>query len=108
MKTTKIKCPPLNLLPQLSSPPKPNISLYSPDASKAQLLPSISSIAPTVSHPQPPTLVSDTKEQPSQAYGLRKNSKKTHLKKIKPTMNLKVTSIKKHFFKNCEGTRFSQ
>ncbi|GFU10863.1 hypothetical protein TNCV_3278771 [Trichonephila clavipes] len=59
---TKIKCPPLNLLPPLSSPPKPNISLYSPAASKlsssqTQLLPSISSIAPTVSHPQPPTLV---------------------------------------------------
>ncbi|GFU00024.1 putative RNA-directed DNA polymerase from transposon X-element [Trichonephila clavipes] len=48
----------------------------------------------TVSHPQLPTLVSDTKEQPSQAHGPRKDSKKTDLKKIKPNTNLKVTSVK--------------
>ncbi|GFU31117.1 hypothetical protein TNCV_2193141 [Trichonephila clavipes] len=96
---TKIKCPPLNLLTPLSSPTKPNISLFSPAASKSsssqtQLLPPISSIGPKVSHPQLPTLVSDTKEQPSQARGSRKDSKKTDLKKIKPTTNLKVTSVK--------------
>ncbi|GFW69751.1 DDE_3 domain-containing protein [Trichonephila clavipes] len=94
---SKIKCSPLNLLPPLSSPTKPNISMFSPAASKlssskTQLLPSIFSIGPTVSHPQLPTLVSDTKEQPSQAHGPRKDSKKTDLKKIKPTTNLKVTS----------------
>ncbi|GFT35330.1 putative RNA-directed DNA polymerase from transposon X-element [Trichonephila clavipes] len=61
---------------------------------QTQLLPSISSIVPTVSHLQLPTLVSDTKEQPSKARGPRKNSKKTDLKKIKPTTNLKVTSVK--------------
>ncbi|GFW36010.1 uncharacterized protein TNCV_4928741 [Trichonephila clavipes] len=76
---TKIKCPPLNLLPPLSSPPKPNISLFSPavttsSLTQAQLLPS------TVSDPQPPIPVSDakekTKEQPSQAHDPRKDSKK--------------------------------
>ncbi|GFY11801.1 uncharacterized protein TNCV_1529931 [Trichonephila clavipes] len=101
---TKIKCPPLNLLPPLPSPTKPNISLFSPAASKSsssqtQLLPSISSIGTTVSHPQLPTLVSDTKEHPSQAHGPRKDSKKTNLKKIKPTTNLMVTNVKNTSFK---------
>ncbi|GFX00681.1 hypothetical protein TNCV_2236881 [Trichonephila clavipes] len=76
-------------VPPLSSPPKPNISLHSPAASKSssqtQLLSSISSLASTVSHPQPPTLVSDTKEQPYQAHDPRKDSKKTDFKKVKPT-----------------------
>ncbi|GFU73451.1 uncharacterized protein TNCV_3675981 [Trichonephila clavipes] len=100
---TKIKCPPLNVLPPLSSPTKPNISLYFPavtksSSSQAQLLPSISSITPIVSHPQAPTLLSDTKEnikeQPSQAHCPRKVSKKTDLKKVKPTTNLKETPVK--------------
>ncbi|GFS94832.1 uncharacterized protein TNCV_4457011 [Trichonephila clavipes] len=62
---TKIKCPPLNLLQPLSSPPKPNISQSTPavttssSSNQAQLLPSTSSIVATVSEPQPPTSVSD-------------------------------------------------
>ncbi|GFW06247.1 uncharacterized protein TNCV_37221 [Trichonephila clavipes] len=104
---TKIKCPPLNLLTPLSSPPKPNISLYSPavtksSSSQAQLLPSISSMASTISDPQPPTPMSlslsdakeKTKEQPSQAHGHRKDSKKIDLQNIKPTTNSKKTSDK--------------
>ncbi|GFX74102.1 uncharacterized protein TNCV_490661 [Trichonephila clavipes] len=57
---TKIKCPPLKLLPPLSSIPKPNISTSTPVVSTSssstqdQLLPSTSSIAGTVSEPQPP------------------------------------------------------
>ncbi|GFW67582.1 putative RNA-directed DNA polymerase from transposon X-element [Trichonephila clavipes] len=62
---TKIKCPPLNLLQPLLSPPKPNISQSTPavttslSSTQAQLLPSNSSIAATGSEPQPPTPVSD-------------------------------------------------
>ncbi|GFY05290.1 putative RNA-directed DNA polymerase from transposon BS [Trichonephila clavipes] len=62
---TKIKCPPLNLLQPLSYPPKPNVSQSTPavitssSSTQAQLLPSPSSIAATVSEPQPPTPLSD-------------------------------------------------
>ncbi|GFY57246.1 hypothetical protein TNIN_324781 [Trichonephila inaurata madagascariensis] len=46
-----------------------------------------------VSDPQPPTPVSDAKEktieQPSQAHGPRKDGKKTNLKNVKPTTNVK-------------------
>ncbi|GFS43279.1 hypothetical protein TNIN_2331 [Trichonephila inaurata madagascariensis] len=46
----------------------------------------------------PPTPVSDakekTKEQPSQAHGPRKDGKKTDLKNVKPTTNLKKNSEK--------------
>ncbi|GFV84996.1 uncharacterized protein TNCV_838701 [Trichonephila clavipes] len=96
---TKIKCPPLNVLPPLSSPTKQNILHYSPAVTKAssshpQLLPTISSITSTVS----PAILSDAKEnfkeQPSQAHCPRKISKKTDLKKVKPTKNLKDTPIK--------------
>ncbi|GFW49936.1 putative RNA-directed DNA polymerase from transposon X-element [Trichonephila clavipes] len=91
---TKIKYPPLNLLPSLSSPPQPNASQCSPavttsSSTQAQLLPSISSIASILPDPQPPTPVSDakekTKEQPSQAHGPRKDGKKTDLKHCSPT-----------------------
>ncbi|GFV31418.1 hypothetical protein TNCV_4505371, partial [Trichonephila clavipes] len=59
---TKIKCPPLNLLPPPSSLPKLNISpcshaVTTSSSTQAQLLPSISTIASTVSDPQPPTPV---------------------------------------------------
>ncbi|GFY42731.1 hypothetical protein TNIN_6931 [Trichonephila inaurata madagascariensis] len=47
----------------------------------------------TVSVPRPPTPISDakkkTKEQPSQAHGPRKDGKKTDLKNIKPSTNLR-------------------
>ncbi|GFT86329.1 hypothetical protein TNCV_3258541 [Trichonephila clavipes] len=62
---TEIKCPPLNLLQPLSYSPKPNIShttasvTTSSSSTQAQLLSSISSIAATVTEPQPPTPVSD-------------------------------------------------
>ncbi|GFT78955.1 putative RNA-directed DNA polymerase from transposon X-element [Trichonephila clavipes] len=96
---TKIKCPPLNLLPLLLSSTKPNNSLSSPTVTKSsssqvQLLPSSSSITPTVS----PTVLSDAKEnikqQPSQAHCHRKYSKKTDFKKVKPTTNLKKNPAK--------------
>ncbi|GFW49733.1 hypothetical protein TNCV_358361 [Trichonephila clavipes] len=57
---TKTKCPPLKLVQPLSSIPKPNISTYTPfvstslSSTQAQLLLSTSSIAATVSEPQPP------------------------------------------------------
>ncbi|GFY41873.1 hypothetical protein TNIN_194461 [Trichonephila inaurata madagascariensis] len=61
-------------------------------STQAQLLTSISSIASTVSDPQPPTPVSDakekTKEHSSQAHGPQKDGKKTNLKN---TTNLKKT-----------------
>ncbi|GFX19989.1 putative RNA-directed DNA polymerase from transposon BS [Trichonephila clavipes] len=62
---TKIKCAPLYLLQPLSYPPKPNISQSTPSvttsssSTQAQLLPPTSSIAATVSEPQPPTPVSN-------------------------------------------------
>ncbi|GFV64425.1 uncharacterized protein TNCV_955831 [Trichonephila clavipes] len=62
---TKIKCPTLKLLQPLSSLPKPNTSKSTPAVStsssstEAQLLPSASSIAATVSQPQQLTPVSD-------------------------------------------------
>ncbi|GFW52233.1 uncharacterized protein TNCV_2426801 [Trichonephila clavipes] len=58
---TKIKCPPFNLLKPLSFIPKPNTLISTPAVStsssstQAQLLPSTSSIAATVSKPEPPT-----------------------------------------------------
>ncbi|GFW74240.1 uncharacterized protein TNCV_2524441 [Trichonephila clavipes] len=55
---TKIKCPPLKLLQPLSSILKPNILTSTPvstsSSTQVQLLPSTSSIAATVSEPQPP------------------------------------------------------
>ncbi|GFW42701.1 hypothetical protein TNCV_472911 [Trichonephila clavipes] len=101
---TKIKCPPLNLLPPLSSSTKQNISLSFPavtksSSSQVQLLPSISSITSTVS----PTILSlslsdakeNIKEQPSEAhYSQKLAKKKTDLKKVKPTTNLKDTPVK--------------
>ncbi|GFX77694.1 uncharacterized protein TNCV_1106111 [Trichonephila clavipes] len=57
---TKVKCPILNLLQPLSSLPKPNTLISTPTISKsysstqAQLLPSTSSIAATLSKPEPP------------------------------------------------------
>ncbi|GFV17905.1 hypothetical protein TNCV_2770741 [Trichonephila clavipes] len=62
---TKVKCPTLKLLQPLSSLPKTNTSISTLVVSKlssstqAHLLSSISSIAATVSEPQPSTLVSD-------------------------------------------------
>ncbi|GFY02254.1 uncharacterized protein TNCV_3501371 [Trichonephila clavipes] len=79
---TKIKCPPLKLLAPLSSKQRPNISTVNTTSSSAQtqLLPSISSKTSTTSDPQPPTPISEAKEnikeQPCQAHGPRKNRKK--------------------------------
>ncbi|GFT31148.1 uncharacterized protein TNCV_3645461 [Trichonephila clavipes] len=65
---TKIKCPPLKLLEPFLSLPKPNASVSTPAVSTsstsssstpAQLLPSTSSIAATVSEPQPPIPLSN-------------------------------------------------
>ncbi|GFX74131.1 transposable element Tcb1 transposase [Trichonephila clavipes] len=60
---TNVKCPPLKLLQQLPSIPKPNISITTPvistsSSSQAELLSSASSTKATVSEPQPPIPVS--------------------------------------------------
>ncbi|GFX97837.1 hypothetical protein TNCV_4904881 [Trichonephila clavipes] len=57
--TTKIKCSPLKLLQPLSSKPRTNISISTPDVStssspQAQLLPSPSSMSTSNSESQPP------------------------------------------------------
>ncbi|GFU46753.1 hypothetical protein TNCV_4684031 [Trichonephila clavipes] len=97
---TKIKCSPLKLLAPLSSKQRPNISTANITSSSAQtkLLPSISSKTSTTSDPQPPTPMSEAKEnikeQPCQAHGPRKNPKKTDLKNVKPTISLKKNTEK--------------
>ncbi|GFT57595.1 RNA-directed DNA polymerase from mobile element jockey [Trichonephila clavipes] len=60
---TKIKCPPLKLLASLSSKQRPNIptAVTTSSSAQAQLLPSISSKTSTISNPQPPTPMSETK-----------------------------------------------
>ncbi|GFU32585.1 putative RNA-directed DNA polymerase from transposon X-element [Trichonephila clavipes] len=71
---TKIKCPPLKLLAPLSSEQRPNIptAVTTSSSSQAQLLPSISSKTSTMSALQPPTPMSNAKEnikeQSSQAH----------------------------------------
>ncbi|GFW53323.1 putative RNA-directed DNA polymerase from transposon X-element [Trichonephila clavipes] len=61
---TKIKCPPLKLLVPLSSKQRPNIptAVTTSSSSQAQLLPSISSKTSTISALQPPTPMSNSKE----------------------------------------------
>ncbi|GFU24087.1 uncharacterized protein TNCV_2006831 [Trichonephila clavipes] len=111
---TKIKCPPLNLLPPLSSPPKPNISFSSPtvtksSSSQAQLLPSISSITPTVSPTILSLSLSDAKEnikQPSQLHRSRKDSKTIDLLSKKPTTNLKKNPAKNTTLKTAREEDF--
>ncbi|GFT35356.1 hypothetical protein TNCV_274821 [Trichonephila clavipes] len=78
---TKIKCPPLKLLAPLSSKQRPNIptAVTTSSSAQAQLLPSISSKTSTISNPQPPTPMSETKgkikEQPSPVHRPRKEEK---------------------------------
>ncbi|GFW20559.1 uncharacterized protein TNCV_1047841 [Trichonephila clavipes] len=118
---TKIKCPPLNLLPPLSSSTKQNISLSSPavtksSSSQVQLLPFISSKTSTISAPQPPTPMSNAKEnikeQPSQTHCPRKVSKKkkkkNRCKEDNTYKEFKGNSYKKHIYKDCEERRFPQ
>ncbi|GFU05295.1 hypothetical protein TNCV_964771 [Trichonephila clavipes] len=67
-------------------------------SAQTKLLPSISSKTSTTSDPQPPTPMSEAKEnikeQPCQAHGPRKNPKKTDLKNVKPTTSLKKNTEK--------------
>ncbi|GFT23301.1 hypothetical protein TNCV_2015971 [Trichonephila clavipes] len=65
---TKIKCPPLKLLHPLSSQPRTNLSISTPDLStssstQAQLLPSTSSISTSNSESQP--LIPTSNDAPS-------------------------------------------
>ncbi|GFX53853.1 hypothetical protein TNCV_1597991 [Trichonephila clavipes] len=82
---TKIKCPPLKLLAPLSSKQRPNIptAVTTSSSSQAQLLPSISSKKSTISAPQPPTTMSNAKEnikeQLSKAHCSRKVNKKKQI-----------------------------
>ncbi|GFV74720.1 putative RNA-directed DNA polymerase from transposon BS [Trichonephila clavipes] len=111
---TKIKCPPLKLLAPISSKQRPNIptGVTTSSSTQTQLLPSISSKTFTISNPQPPTPMSETKgkikEQPSPVHRPQKDSKKIYLIIVKPTTNLKKNPAKKHIRKDCEGTRFPQ
>ncbi|GFU91628.1 hypothetical protein TNCV_2543901 [Trichonephila clavipes] len=85
---TKINCPPLKLLPPLSSKQRPNIptAITTSSSAQTQLLPSISSKTSTILNPQPPTpmslslSLSDTKgkikEQPSPVNRPRKDNNK--------------------------------
>ncbi|GFV29866.1 putative RNA-directed DNA polymerase from transposon BS [Trichonephila clavipes] len=79
---TKINCPPLKLLAPLSSKRRTNIptAVTTSSSAQTQLLPSISSKTSTISNPQPPTPMSETKgkikEQPSPLHRLRKDNKK--------------------------------
>ncbi|GFY18231.1 hypothetical protein TNCV_2046371 [Trichonephila clavipes] len=80
---TKINCPPLKLLAPLSSKQRTNIptGITTSSSAQTQLLPSISSKKSTISNPQPPTPMSETKgkikEQPSPLHRPpRKDNKK--------------------------------
>ncbi|GFW24992.1 uncharacterized protein TNCV_3154951 [Trichonephila clavipes] len=79
---TKINCPPLKLLAPLSSKQRTNIptAITTSSSAQTQLPPSISSKKSTVSNPQPPTPMSETKgkikEQPSPLHRPRKDNKK--------------------------------
>ncbi|GFS79746.1 integrase catalytic domain-containing protein [Trichonephila clavipes] len=92
---TKIKCPPLKLLPPLSSKQRTHIptAVTTSSSAQTQLLPSISSKTSTTSDPQPPTPISKTKgkikEQPSPLHRSRKDNIKIDLMRIKPPSNLK-------------------
>ncbi|GFW62608.1 hypothetical protein TNCV_1886551 [Trichonephila clavipes] len=60
---TKINCPPLKLLAPLSSKQGTNIpTAINTSSAQTQLLPSISSKKSTISNPQPPTPMSDKRE----------------------------------------------
>ncbi|GFS83492.1 uncharacterized protein TNCV_66381 [Trichonephila clavipes] len=97
---TKINCPPLKLLAPLSSKQRTNIptAVTTSSSTQAQLLPSIYSKTSTISNPQPPTRMSETKgkikEQPSPVHRSRKDSKKIDLMSVKPTTNLKKNPAK--------------
>ncbi|GFT62675.1 RNA-directed DNA polymerase from mobile element jockey [Trichonephila clavipes] len=85
----KINCPPLKLLAPLSSKQRTNIpsAITTSSSAQTQLLPSISSKTSTISNPQPPTPMSETKgkikEQPSPLHRPRKDNKKNRLIKYK-------------------------
>ncbi|GFU94833.1 uncharacterized protein TNCV_4552851 [Trichonephila clavipes] len=110
---TKIKCPPLKLLAQLLSKQRPNIptAVTTSSSAQAQILPSISSKTSTISNPQPPTPMSETKgkikEQPSPVHRPRKDSKKNRLNECKTYNKFKEKSCKKHICKDCERRRFT-
>ncbi|GFX90412.1 uncharacterized protein TNCV_5067991 [Trichonephila clavipes] len=76
------QCPPLNLLAPLSSKRRTNIptAVTTSSSAQTQRLPSISSKTSTISNPQPPTPMSETKgkikEQPSPLHRPRKDNKK--------------------------------
>ncbi|GFW50013.1 uncharacterized protein TNCV_2315951 [Trichonephila clavipes] len=78
---TKLKCPPLKLLAPLSSKQRTNIptAITTSSSAQTQLLPSISSKTSTISNPQPPTPMSETrgkvKEQPSPLHHPPKDNK---------------------------------
>ncbi|GFW30444.1 uncharacterized protein TNCV_453821 [Trichonephila clavipes] len=97
---TKINCPPLKLLAPLSSKQRTNIptAITTSSSAQTQLLPSISSKKSTISNPQPPTPMSETKgkikEQPSPLHRPRKDNKKIDLLSIKPTTILKKKPAK--------------
>ncbi|GFV81459.1 putative RNA-directed DNA polymerase from transposon X-element [Trichonephila clavipes] len=98
----KVKCPPLKLLAPLSSQQRTHIptAVTTSSSAQTQLLPSISSKTSTISNPQPPTPMSETKgkikEQPSLLHRPRKDNKKIDfLLSIKPT-----TILKKKLAKN--------
>ncbi|GFS96129.1 uncharacterized protein TNCV_2709981 [Trichonephila clavipes] len=100
---TKIKCPPLKLLAPLSSKQRPNISTANTTSYSAQmqLLPSISSKTFTISNPQPPTPMSETKEKtkeqpppiareqdsPNESSPVSKRCRKRKTSKILDAMN---------------------